>query len=352
MVSKGKFRLVVAALIAVVAVSVSFDAAAQLRVVTTTTDLRCIAESVGGDLITATSIGTGREDVHMLAAKPSFMVQANRADLWIRMGLELEIGFEPLVLEGARNPEIHVGRRGHLDASHGVVLRDVPTVPVDRSMGDVHPMGNPHYHLDPYNGRIMARNIRDRLIDLDPANADAYRRNYDAFCAQIDRAMFGDAVVAALSADRLWEASSADTLDELLDREGLEPDGWYAMLLPHRGVKMVTYHRSWGYFAGRFGLEILDELEPKPGIPPTSRHLARLAARMEALEVPLILMEPFYSRRAPDLLAERTGAVVLEVGNMVESEPAAKDYISMMDNIVRRVAAALDTAVHSDHDNN
>ncbi len=327
--------------------------AAQLRVVTTTTDLRSLAEFVGGELITVSSIGTGREDVHLLAAKPSFMVQANRADLWIRIGLELEIGFEPLVLAGARNPNIHVGQRGHLDASHGVFLLDVPTTPVDRSLGDVHPMGNPHYHLDPYNGKVMARNIRDRLSDLDPPNRDAYNENYRAFCDRLNRAMFGDGLADAVTdATRLWAAHTAGEIDELIAAHGLEAEGWYGLLKPFRGARMVAYHRSWGYFARRFALEIIDELEPKPGIPPTSRHLAALATRMQALDVPVILMEPFYSRKAPDLLAARTNARVVEVGNMVDAEADAKDYITMIDAIVRRLATTLDATTRSRHENN
>lgn len=314
---------------------------AQLRIVTTTTDLKSLAEFVGGDLVTVSSIGTGREDVHLLAAKPSFMVQANRADLWIRQGLELEIGFEPLVLEGARNPDIHLGRRGHLDVSTGIQVRDVPTVPVDRSLGDVHPMGDPHYHSDPFNSRIMARNIRDRLIELDPGNASTYHDNYDAFLDKLARTMFGDAAVDAIDEAQLWAHQTNGTLDSLLSQQGVAPSGWYGMMKPFEGTRIVTYHRSWGYFADRFGLDIIDHLEPKPGIPPTSRHLAQLTSRMEALDVPVILMEPYYSRRAPDLIANRTGAQVIQVGNMVGSEPEATDYIAMIDNIVRRVSEVL-----------
>jgi ABC-type Zn uptake system ZnuABC Zn-binding protein ZnuA len=266
------------ALIIVLLMVLSTPVAAQLRVVATTTDLQCLAESVGGSLITATSIGTGREDVHMLAAKPSFMVQANRADLWIRQGLELEIGFEPLVIEGARNPDIHPGRRGHLDASHGIPLLDVPTVPVDRSLGDVHPMGNPHYHLDPYNARIMTRTIRDRLVALDPDNREAYVENHATFVARLDRAMFGDALLDAIDAERLWTLQISNTLEGLLAEQGLRAGGWHALMATHRGKSIVTYHKSWAYFARRFGLVVVDELEPKPGIPPTPRHLAAAVA--------------------------------------------------------------------------
>ncbi|MBX3176332.1 MAG: zinc ABC transporter substrate-binding protein [Candidatus Hydrogenedentes bacterium] len=320
--------------------ALALNASAQLRIVTTTTDLKSLAEAVGGELVTVTSLGTGKEDIHQLAAKPSYMVAANKADLWIRQGLELEIGFEPLILEGARNPDIQIGRRGHLEASIGVRVRDVPTVPVDRSLGDVHPMGDPHVQSDPLNGRIMAKNIRDRLADLDPANADTYTANLAEFYAQLDTAMFGEALVREFSGEVLWAQQQGGALDAFLKERGREAGGWLAHMAPHRGARLVTYHRSWGYFADRFGLEVIGELEPKPGIPPTARHLAQLVERMQALGCKVVLMEPYYSQKAPQLVAARTGAEVVAVGNMVGSEPAASGYIAMIDNIVKQLSQA------------
>lgn len=317
-----------------------------LRIVTTTTDLASITESIGGDLVSVSSISTGRNDVHLLAAKPSYMVQANRADLWIRQGLELEIGFEPLVLEGARNPRIHVGNTGHLDASVGIPALDVPTAPVDRSMGDVHPFGNPHYQIDPYIGRIVAVTILDRMKLLAPEHAADFEANHAAFERSLDVAMFGEELVDAFGGDRLWALQAEGRLERFLDGRNaadggpLALGGWAALMAPLRGERVVTYHRSWTYFAERFGLDIVGELEPKPGIPPTSPHLVEIVRRMQAFDVALILMEPFYSDRAPNLVAERTGARVVKVGNMVGSEPAASDYIAMIDNIVERVSAA------------
>ena len=149
----------------------------KLNIVTTTTPLASIAEAVGGNLVSVTSIGSGDEDPHFIAAKPSFMMKAKKADLWIRIGLELEIGYEGLILQGSRNPRIQINTPGHLDASEGIMKLEVPTARIDRSMGDVHPMGNPHYWLDPYNGRIIARNICNRLKQLDPQHAADYDAN-------------------------------------------------------------------------------------------------------------------------------------------------------------------------------
>jgi len=320
--------------------ALALDASAQLRIVTTTTDLKSLAEAVGGELVSVTSLGTGKEDVHQMAAKPSYMVAANKADLWIRQGLELEIGFESLILEGARNPDIQIGRRGHLEASTGVPVRDVPTVPVDRSLGDVHPMGDPHVQSDPLNGRIMAKNIRDRLADLDPANADTYTANLASFFARLDAAMFGEALARDFRGELLWAHQRDGTLEAFLEEHGREAGGWLARLAPYRGARLVTYHRSWGYFTDRFGLEVIGELEPKPGIPPTARHLAQLVERMQALGCQVILMEPYYSRKAPQLVAARIGAKVVAVGNMVGSEPAASGYVAMIDNVVEHLAQA------------
>jgi zinc/manganese transport system substrate-binding protein len=165
-------------------------ALAALKVVTTTTDLKSVVEAVGGDKVEVASLGTGREDPHFIDAKPSCMVLARDARLWVRIGMELEIGYENLVIDGSRNPNIRVGAAGHLDASEGVLRQEVPTDKVDRSMGDIHPQGNPHYWLDPLNMRIVAKNVAARLSKLDPDNAEYYADRLKAFQARLDEAMF------------------------------------------------------------------------------------------------------------------------------------------------------------------
>jgi zinc/manganese transport system substrate-binding protein len=202
----------------------------KLNVVATTTNLASIAEAVGGDHVNVSAISTGKEDPHFIAAKPSYMLKAKKADLWIRVGLELEIGYEGLILEGSRNVRIHVGSPGHLDASEGIAALEVPTGKVSRSMGDVHPLGNPHYWLDPHNGRIIARNICRRLKQLDPEHAGDYDRNLAAFLRNLDNAMFGAKLVEAVGGEKLWKMQSDGTLDGSLKDQTLSPDGWLAKL--------------------------------------------------------------------------------------------------------------------------
>jgi ABC-type Zn uptake system ZnuABC Zn-binding protein ZnuA len=280
----------------------------KLNVVTTTPNLASIAESVGGEHVSVTSIGSGNEDPHFIQAKPSYMMKARKADLWIRVGMELEIGYEGLILQGARNPRIQINTPGHLDASEGILKLEVPTGKVDRSMGDVHPMGNPHYWLDPYNGKIVAQNICRRLKQLDPKDAEDYDRNLTAFLSKLDNAMAG----------------------------------WAAKLKPFEHAKIVTYHRSWPYFANRFNLDIVAELEPKPGIPPGPKHILEVINIMKSENAKVILMEPFYNRDDAEAVAKKTGAKVVVVPNAVNEQ--VKNYIAMLDNIVNQLSSALSEA--------
>jgi ABC-type Zn uptake system ZnuABC Zn-binding protein ZnuA len=275
-----------------------------------------------------------------LQAKPSFIVRARDADLWIRIGLELEIGWEMPVLDGARNSRIRPGSLGHLDASEGVRALEIPQSVISRAMGDVHPMGNPHYWLDPYNGRRIAGAIAERLAQIRPADAAFFRANAVAFQKALDARMFGAELVSAVGADVLWTKTQDGTLAAFLDASDHRPKagGWVGRLWPLRGQSLVTYHKSWIYFAQCFGLKVVAEVEPKPGVPPTAAHLTRVVETMRAAGVAIILQEPFYSTKAARQLADKTGARVVVVANAVGGEPAAKDYMALMDLIVTRLA--------------
>ncbi|MBU0717766.1 MAG: metal ABC transporter substrate-binding protein [Planctomycetes bacterium] len=322
--------------------AVSAQANDRLRVVTTTTDLAAIARAVGGDKVEVTAIATGYEDPHFIAAKPSYMMAARKADLWIRVGLELEIGYEELILDGSRNAKIRISTPGHLDASEGILRLEVPTQRIDRSMGDVHPLGNPHYWTDPLNGRIVAKNIGKRLEKLAPEHADYFRERTAFFQRELDDRMFGPDLVGKIGGSKLWALLLKGQLDKVLDEPGQPAlGGWLAAMQPHIGQKVVTYHRSWAYFVHRFRLIVAGELEPKPGIPPSPGHVADVVARVKAEGVKVLLMEPFYSRKAPEFVAAETGLSVVECANSVGGQPEATDYLTMIDNIVNRVSAAL-----------
>ncbi len=322
-------------------------AADTLQIVTTTTNLASIAQAVGGDHVSAVSISGGDVDPHFIQAKPSYMMKAHRADLWIRIGLQLEIGYERLILEGARNPRIRVGSPGHLDVSEDIAKLEIPTIKVDRSLGDVHPLGNPHYWLDPYNGRITATEICHRLQQLDPQHAVDYDHNLAAFMLKVDKAMFGPALVQAFGGEKLWQLQSDGTLDRAIQdynhqqrpAQPVSLGGWLARLAPFTHAKIVVYHRSWPYFFHRFGLDDVAELEPKPGIPPGPAHLLEVINTIKAQHARVILMEPFYNRAHADSVARKTDAKVVVVPTAVDAR--VQDYVAMLDNIVNQLAEAL-----------
>ena len=318
----------------------------RLAVVTTTTDLKFIAESVGGDRVKVTSIASGAEDPHFVSAKPSFMMTAREADLWIAIGMELEIGWEGLILDGSRNPKIRKDSKGYLDASQGVLRLEVPTEKVTRTMGDVHPLGNPHYWLDLLNVRIVAKTIAGRLAELDPGHAEDFTRNLKAFQRSLDEHMFGKELVNEVGGDKLWLLELKGGRQGFLDERHLAAKlgGWAGKMLPFRGEKILTYHKSWTYFANRFGLVVAEQLEPKPGIPPSPGHVLKVIEQVKSGHIRALLMEPFYERKAPDLIAEKTGLKVLVCANSVGGDPAAQDYFAMIGNVVDKLAAALKPA--------
>src|SRR5262245_48238027 len=238
-------------------------AQAQLKVVTSTTDLYDIAKAVGGDKITATHIGEGYQDPHFVEAKPSFVLQLRNADVWAFVGLDLEIGWMPLLLQGARNPKLQPGQPGYVDASRVISVLDVARGNVDRSQGDVHPLGNPHYWLDPENGRRIAKLFQETFAKLDPKNASVYDANAKAFTQRLD------------AAERTWQGDLAKI----------------------KGQPVVAWHTSWRYFAEYTGMNIVGFMEPKPGVPPSPAHLAGLIQTMKQAGAKVIIMEPFYDKK-------------------------------------------------------
>lgn len=280
---------------------------AQLRVVTSTPDLHDIARQVGGARIVARSIGQGYQDPHFIEAKPSFVLDLAKADVWAFVGLDLEIGWMPLLLDGARNPKIRPGGAGYVDVSKAIPVIDVPTGNVDRSQGDVHALGNPHYWLDPANGRRIAWLFRDKFTQLDPAGASTYTANAKAFESRLG------------SAEQAWAADLAKI----------------------KGKPLVAWHTSWRYFAEYTGMNIVGFMEPKPGVPPSPSHLAGLIQTMKRTGAKVIVMEPFYDRKTADFVASKTGATVLILPPSVGGRKGLDDYIALMKYDITQLAAAV-----------
>ena len=280
---------------------------ATVHVVTSIQDFASIAESVGGKRVDAFALSRGYQDPHFVEPKPSFILKLSRADLLIVAGLELEIGYLPPLLDQSRNDKVRPGAPGYLDASIGCDILERPTEVVTRAMGDVHPFGNPHYWLDPNNGRIIARAIAARLSALDPPGAADYKANLAAF------------------EGRLAEAEKR----------------WDGILAPYAGTELVTYHNSWPNFLKRFKLKAAGYIEPKPGIPPSPGHTVEIINLIRARKVPVILMEPYFDEKTPKAVADQTGAKLLRFVPSVGGVPAAKDYISLFDYDVGLLAEAL-----------
>ena len=285
-------------------------AQAGLKVVATTEDLASLAREIGGDKISIDSIAKGYQDPHFVEAKPSFILKLHSADLLLVVGRDLEIGWLPPLLRQSRNAKIQPGAPGYLDTSLTVKILDIPQGRITRAMGDVHPSGNPHYWLDPDNGRRMAQAIQTRLSELQPADASVFAQRF----ADFDR--------------RLAEAEK----------------GWDASMAPYKGTKVVTYHRSWPNFVERFGLDVIGYVEPKPGIPPSPQHTIALIGEMNRTKTTIILVEPYFDLKTPQSVARSTGAQVVVMAPSVGAEKEITDYISLFDYDVKLVLAALKTA--------
>jgi ABC-type Zn uptake system ZnuABC Zn-binding protein ZnuA len=288
-------------------------AAAPLKVVTTTEDLAALAREVGGDKVDVTALARGYQDPHFVDPKPSLILAVSRAQLLIVVGRELEIGWLPPLQNTSRNAKVQVGADGYLDASANVKILELPTGQITRAMGDVHPLGNPHYWLEPGNGRLMAQSIRDRLSQIDPADKAYFAQRYADF----------DQRLAA--GEKRWDAAMA----------------------PYRGTKLVTYHRSWPNFMERWGLDVIGYVEPKPGIPPSPSHTLELIEAMKREGVKLIVYEPYFDDKTPASIASQVGGMALKLAPSVGGGATPKDaadYIQLFDYDVTILSAALKKA--------
>jgi zinc/manganese transport system substrate-binding protein len=275
----------------------SLAEAKKLTVVTATTDIAALAQEVGGEKISVESIAKGYQDPHFVEAKPSFLLKLRQADLLIVVGLQLEIGWLPPLINQSGNARIQVSAPGYLDASQFAEILDIPTGTVTRAMGDVHPLGNPHYWLDPENGRRIAKGIAGKLGDLDPSNTAYYQERFQDF----------DKRLAA--AEQKWDAE----------------------MKPYHGRKVVTYHNSFPNFAKHFSLNVIGYVEPRPGIPPTPSHTIELIGLMKRENCKVILVEPYFDLKTPQAIARDTGGIVVQYLPSVGGEKQVTNYFELFD---------------------
>lgn len=286
---------------------VPVPARAAVKVVTSTTDLADIVASIGGDKVSVNSITLGPQDPHYIAAKPSYMVKLSRADLLVSVGLELEVGWLPSLISGARNPRVMPGRPGFLDASTAIKPIEVPSGAVDRSQGDIHPLGNPHFWLDPENGKKVAARIAQKLTELDGANRGTYTGNLERFKGRIDHAL----------------------------------QRWQKAMAPFKGTKIVSYHRTFNYFCKRFGLKPVGYVEERPGIPPGPSHAAELIRLMRSQKIKVLFHENYFDRATSDLIARKASAHVVVLPTSVGGTPEASNYEALIGLIVKSFVKAM-----------
>jgi zinc/manganese transport system substrate-binding protein len=282
-------------------------AQSKLNVITTTEDLASIAREVGGDRVTVEAIARGYQDPHFVEAKPSFILKLQKADLLIVVGRELEIGWLPPLVQQSRNGRIQPGGEGYLDASVGALILEMPTGQITRAMGDVHPSGNPHYWMDPENGKRIAKSMADSFSRLRPGDRGSFEQRLTDFTMRLDAA----------------------------------EKRWLAMMAPYKGTKVVTYHRSFPNFAERFGLEIIGYVEPKPGIPPTPQHTLDLMNEMKRQNVKIVLVEPYFDLKTPDAIGRETGARVLVMPPSVGGVKETSDYFKLFDYNINLLVDAI-----------
>jgi len=280
---------------------------AKLNVVATTPDFGAIAREIGNDLVQVNILAKSTEDPHFVDPKPSYIVKLSKADILIEGGAELEMGWLPPLIDGARNAKIELGKPGRVLCAEGLALLEVPTT-LDRSKGDIHALGNPHFMTDPINARHTAERICDAFSAIDQEHSVVYRQRLDAFNKRLDEKLVA----------------------------------WKKQLEPFQGRRLVAYHNSWPYFANRFGVRIDLFLEPKPGIPPTPAHLAEVITTMKRENIAVIIIEPYQNMKTAETVSEKTNATILEFtqypGGVKGTEVG---YIELIDYLVNTLATAL-----------
>ena len=303
---RAQIRTFLSAVVVLGLLTPGAGAADKIRVVATITDLKALTEVIGGDLVEVDALARGNQNAHDLEVRPSLMVKVRRADLLVMNGLELDQWAE-VVIQGANNPKVIPGAPGRVDASQGILVLEVPTTRVDRSMGDVHPIGNPHYTLDPGMAPAITGNILEGLARVAPQYRATFERNRQAFLGRLESAMAG----------------------------------WTTMMTPFKGARVIVDHNMWPYFLTRFGLLQANSVEERPGIPPTPGHLTKLIASMKEERIKVILSAPWSDQKLAERIAQEAGAKVVSMASAVGAVKGADDYLGMIDYNVKAVAQAL-----------
>lgn len=282
-------------------------ASAQINVVTTLPDLASITRHIGGDKVEVFAIAKGYQNPHFVDPKPSYIVKLSRADMFVTVGLDLEIGWAPQLVQSSRNNKIQRGSSGYVDASEGISLLQVPAT-TSREEGDIHIYGNPHYWLDPLRGKQIAETIYSHLVEISPENEAEFAQNLETFKQRIDQKM----------------------------------EEWQQKMAPYQGTEIIAYHNEWVYFEERFGLQIVDFLEPKPGIPPTPSQLVSVINKVKENNIPVLINSPYFSSKSPEVIARNTGVEIVKLATMTGGYEEIGDYFELFDYNINRLVEALE----------
>jgi len=317
----------------------------RLKIVTSFADYDAIAEFITAGNAEVNHLSHGDQDPHFVPPKPSFSVMLMDADMWVTTGMDLE-QWSTTLLDKARNKNIMDGEIGFVSVSEGIkVLQKVDVV--DRTQGDIHTMGNPHIQTGPLNLKVVARNITTGLMKVDPENAEFYKMRRDEYLDKMDRALFGDELVDMFGGETLCKLLENKTLFSFLERE-FEGEklinklgGWLKKALPFRGLKVVAYHKNWAYFADTFGLEIAGYIEPKPGIPPSAKHVQNMIKLIKDQDIKVMLVASYFERNSPKMIEDRTGIKAIYLPVHVTGLPEIQNSFQLIDYWIDQINANL-----------
>jgi ABC-type Zn uptake system ZnuABC Zn-binding protein ZnuA len=326
--------------LAALAITPAGAAPKKVNVVTTLNFLAAITRDVGGSHVSVQALAKPTQDPHNLVAKPTFKVAAKHADLFVELGLELD-KWGTAVTDASGNPDIQTGQKGRVVASDGIETKELPAT-LSKAWGDIHPSGNPHVWLDPVNAKQIAKNIVAGLTRVDPANGAEYAANLKAFDKRIDDALYGHALVEEYGSSKLERLSRRNELIDYLKKKGTydKLGGWLKRAEPLRGLKIITYHKTWIYFADRFGIQISAELEEKPGIPPSQDYLASLIKKIGAEHIKVIFVDTIYPTKDGQYVANKTGAKLVSSPIDVGGAAGTGTYFALIDTVIDRTLAA------------
>ena len=339
-------RLLVVSLAASLLAPQSVTAAAKLKVACTLSTIESLVREVGGDRVDAFALSAGDQDPHTVAPTPSLMNRVRKADILLEIGMQLELWADQ-VADGSGNPRVFRGAPGRIALATGIPKREVPEM-ISRSQGDVHPEGNPHLWLDPVRAKLLAANVARALKAARPADAGYFDGRLRDFEARVDRALFGDQLLAAVGSAKLSRLALDGELISFLSSSQLGgkkladwAGGWLAKARALPGQKVVEYHKVWTYFALTFGFDLVGTIEEKPGIPPGPRHVAETVDLIKRDGVRLILVDNFYDPALPRRVARESGARIAIVPNQVGGDKGVSDYFSLVDRVLDTMAGAL-----------